>query len=463
MGWDFSLNNFDSVWKLAVQILLLLGFLVLGNMLRRSIPFLRKSFIPSALIGGILLVLVNLFIKWVSPTDFELIDREIMKVITYHALAIGFIATTLKVANKEKRKTLGALSIQNGLLTGATYMLQAVFGIVTVLVFYWLGAKVFRASGIILPLAFGQGPGNAMTWDVNFGIADGSFGLTLASIGFIVASLVGVIYLNFFRIKGEIKRNDGVIASRRVEEFVDQNEIEDSDSIDKMSVQVGIVAICYAIAFGIMCALHATGVKMVRDIAWGFNFIFGVISATLIKVVLVQLKKRKVLKHKYINNYQMDRISGFSFDLMIIAGVAAIEFSALKDYVWVLLALTVVGTIVTLIFVRTITKHCFKGLHHEMFLVNFGTLTGTASNGMILLREVDASFDTQASDIFVVSQFPAMLTVAPLLLLTGFAGKVDKPINIFIALGVFFALAIIYTILIFVIQKKVIDKKNKEN
>ena len=461
--WDFTLNNFDSVWKLVVQVLLLLGFLVLGNMLRRSVPFLKKSFIPSALIGGVLLVLLNLFIKWVSPSDYELIDRQIMKVITYHALAIGFIATTLKVANKEKRKGLGVLSIQNGLLTGATYMLQAAFGIITVLVFYWLGAKVFRASGIILPLAFGQGPGNAMTWDVNFKIADGSFGLTLASIGFIVASLVGVLYLNYFRIKGEIKRNDDVIASRRVEEFVEQNEIEDSDSIDKMSVQIGIVAICYAAAFGIMCALHATGVKMVQDIAWGFNFIFGVITATLVKVVLVQLKKKKVLKHKYINNYQMDRISGFSFDLMIIAGVAAIEFSSIKDYVWVLLALTVVGTIVTFFFIRIITKHCFKGLHHEMFLVNFGTLTGTASNGMILLREVDSSFDTQSSDVFIVSQFPAMLTVAPLLLLTSFAGNSDKPINLFIAMGIFLVLAIVYTILIFVIQKKVIEKKNKEN
>ena len=67
--WDFSLNNFDSVWAIAVQFLLLLGFLVLGNMLRRSIPFLRKSFIPSALIGGVLLALIGLLVKAISP-DF---------------------------------------------------------------------------------------------------------------------------------------------------------------------------------------------------------------------------------------------------------------------------------------------------------------------------------------------------------------------------------------------------------
>ena len=457
--WDFSLNNFDSVWAIVVQFLLLLGFLVLGNMLRRSIPFLRKSFIPSALIGGVLLALVGLLVKLISPDFYpHFIDKQIMKVITYHCLAIGFIATTLKVANKDKQKGLGILSIQNGLLTGATYMLQAVFGLITVLVFWWIGAKVFHASGIILPLAFGQGPGNAMTWDINFGIANGSFGLALASIGFIVASVVGVVYLNIYRRKGEIIRGDG-IAERRVEEFVEDHEIEDSDSIDKMSVQVGIVALCYAAAFGIMCALHATGVKMVRDIAWGFNFIFGVITATLAKAILVFLRKKKVIKHKYINNYQMDRISGLAFDLMIIAGVAAIEINEIKNYIWILIALTVVGTIVTIIFVRFITKRCFSGLHHHMFLVNFGTLTGTASNGMILLREVDSTFETQASNIFIVSQFPAMVAVAPLLLLTSFAGK--SPINTYIALGIFLALAAIYTTVIFILQKKVVEKQFK--
>ena len=457
--WDFSLANYGSVWSIVIQILLLLVFLVLGNILRRSIPFLRKSFIPSALIGGVLLALVGLLVKLVNPDSYAIfIDKQIMKVITYHCLAIGFIATTLKVANKDKKKGLGVLSIQNGLLTGATYMLQAVFGLLTVLVFWWAGSKAFHASGIILPLAFGQGPGNAMTWDINFAIADGSFGLALASIGFIVASVVGVIYLNIYRRKGEIVRGDGII-ERRVEEFVEDHEIEDSDSIDKMSVQVGIVAISYAAAFGIMCALHATGVKMVRDIAWGFNFIFGVITATLIRALLVFLNKKKVLKHKYINNYQMDRISGLAFDLMIIAGVAAIEINKIKNYIWILIALTVVGTIITIVFVRFITKRCFKGLHHHMFLVNFGTLTGTASNGMILLREVDSSFETQASNIFIVSQFPAMVAVAPLLLLTSFAGK--SPTNTYIALGIFFALAVIYTTVIFVLQKKVVEKQFK--
>lgn len=455
--WDFSFKSFtgDTVWSAIIQITLLLVFLFLGNMLRRLIPFLKKSFIPSALIGGVLLALFNLFIKWVTPNDFVLIDKDIMKVITYHALAIGFIAMTLKVSNKENKKGLGTLSIQNGLITGATYMIQAVFGILTVFVFIWCGKHIFYDAGIILPLGFGQGPGNAMTWDMNFSMAgfmdtNGSFGLAIASIGFIVASIVGVIYLNRFRINGEIKRDTSSM-TRTVDEFIDNNEIEDNDSIDKLSVQIGIVAVCYLITFGIMFGLAQIG-DFVSNIAWGFNFIFGVISATLVKLLLVTLKKKNVLKHKYINNYQMDRISGLAFDLMIIAGVAAIDINQIKEYIWVILALSIVGTIVTYIYVRFMTKHCFPELQHHMFLVNFGTLTGTASNGMILLREVDSSFKTRSSDIFVVSQLPAMVAVAPLLLLLEFSSK--KELNTWISLGIFAFLAIAYTFIILILSKK---------
>ena len=153
-----------------------------------------------------------------------------------------------------------------------------------------------------------------------------------------------------------------------------------------------------------------------------------------------------------INNYQMDRISGFAFDLMIIAGVAAIDINNIKVYLLVIVALTVVGTIVTFLFVKIMTKHCFKGLEHHMFLVNFGTLTGTASNGMILLREVDSSFETRSTDIFVISQFPAMLAVAPILLLLGVVKKGN--LHPLILMGIFAALAVLYVVIILILAKK---------
>ena len=44
-----------------VQLGLLLLFLMLGNILRRTIPLFRKCLIPSALLGGALLLMVSVF------------------------------------------------------------------------------------------------------------------------------------------------------------------------------------------------------------------------------------------------------------------------------------------------------------------------------------------------------------------------------------------------------------------
>ena len=457
MTWRFDLTQYDAVWSVAVNLGLLLIALLIGNALRRSVPFLRKAFIPSALIGGLLLFFANLIAEKVSGSP--LTDARIMQVVTYHALGIGFIAMALKTVEKNKNRKLGLLAVQNGLLTGGTYMLQAVVGIVVSLLFYAAGAALFYDAGVLLPLGFGQGPGNALTWDVNFGAygfdGNGSFGLTIASIGFIVASVVGVAYINVFKKKGQIVPKTGV-AVRTVEDFEGKNEIEDCESVDKISIQFAFVALAYAGAFGIMFLFamlsDATGVKLFNDIAWGFNFIWGVISATAIKAAMRGFERKKVVTSRYINNYQMDRISGFAFDMMIIAGVAAIDIRVVAKYAWMIAALSAAGAAATVFYVRFICKRCFAGFEHEAFLVNFGTLTGTASNGMILLRETDPNYETPTGSIFILSQFPAMAAVAPLLLLLNLSAGSLK--GCFLSLGIFFLLFVAYTVFLVLSAKK---------
>lgn len=465
-NWNFSLENYDSVWKLLVQFGLLMIALLLGNILRNIVPFLKKGLVPSALIGGLLLFLFNLFLK---IFDIELVDKSMMQVITYHGLGIGFVAMTLKTV-RVKNKVGKEKIFENGAMTGGAYMLQAFVGLAITIIFYLFTKNtnnpIYYTSGLILALGFGQGPGNALTWDITFSnILDesgnhiftggGSFGLTIASIGFVVASVFGIIYINYYKKKGQIKISDSKpVVSKQVLDFEGENEIQDSESVDKFSLQIGFVSLAYAIAFGIMC-FFAKISDFTGNIAWGFNFIWGVLAATLIKLILKFLKKKKIVKRNYINNYQMDRISGFAFDLMIVAGVAAIEIEDVKRYIWPLIILCAVGAIVTFIYLKIVTKHCFEGYEHEMFVTNFGTVTGTASNGMILLKEIDPDFVTPASNLFILSQFPAMVFVAPLLLLLNFASMSFK--NAIIAFFVFFILWLLYTLFLF--RKKIFKKQ----
>ncbi|MBR3787822.1 MAG: sodium:glutamate symporter, partial [Firmicutes bacterium] len=67
----------------------------------------------------------------------------------------------------------------------------------------------------------------------------------------------------------------------------------------------------------------------------------------------------------------------------------------------------------------------------------YGMLTGTASTGVILLREIDANFDTPAADNLVYQTFPAIAFGFPMMLLATFAPK--NPVVCLIILIAFFA------------------------
>ncbi len=458
-GWDFTLANYDAVWAFMVQLGLLLLFMMLGNILRRTIPFFRKCLIPSALLGGAMLLLADIVAKQLG---FMLVDNRLMQVITYHCLAIGFAAMSLKT-EKSNHKTNRAQIVEFGALQGGTYMLQASVGLGITIVLFLLtrngGKIVSYICGLILPLAFGQGPGNALSWDINFTntpaaqfAGNGSFGLSLASIGFVVASVFGVLHINIYK-----KRHSLVVRSGEpVAEAVCQgcDEIPDNESVDKFTLQVGFVAIAYAISYGFMCLLGALS-NFTNSIAWGFNFLWASLAAMLIKFIVKQLRKKNVMQREYINNYQMDRISGFSFDLMIVAGVAAIEINDIKEYILPIVILSVVGAFITYIYIRLVARECFKGFEHEFFLMSFGTLTGTASNGMILMKEIDPGLRTPTSSLYILSNFPAMVMIAPLLFLLSFAG--NSLTNAIIALSVFFTLWFVYTIYLF--RRRIFKKR----
>lgn len=464
MSWDFTLANYDSVWSFMVQLGLLLLFLMLGNILRRVIPLFRKCLVPSALLGGALLLVSNVIFK---QFDITLVDNRLMQVITYHCLAIGFASMSLKT-EKSAHKTVPSQVVEFGALQGGTYMLQAFVGLGITLILFLLtryGNNVISyICGLILPLAYGQGPGNALSWDINFTntpatqfAGNGSFGLSLASIGFVVASVFGILYINIHKKRGGLY----VRKPNPTDEVVDQTnpsgkEIPDNESVDKFTIQVGFVALAYALAYGFMCFMGSLS-NFTNSVAWGFNFLWASLSAMLIRAGVKLLRKRKMMSREYINNYQMDRISGFSFDLMIVAGVAAIEINDIKNYILPIVLLSVIGTVITYVYIRLVAKECFKGFEHEFFLMSFGTLTGTASNGMILMKEVDPGLRTPTSSLYILSNFPAMVMIAPLLILLSFAGS--SMTNAVIACAIFFVLWLVYTIYLF--RRKIFKKRYK--
>ena len=174
--------------------------------------------------------------------------------------------------------------------------------------------------------------------------------------------------------------------------------------------------------------------------------------ATAIKAILNFLRKKNVVKKQYINDFLMNRVSSFFFDLMVVAGIAAIRLDLLKDYWGVILILGVVGIVSTYLYNRLIVNKLFKDYPEEQFLVMYGMLTGTASTGIILLKEIDPQFKTPAADNLVYQNFPAMVFGFPLMFLATLAPK--EPVLTWIILFVFFIVMNIILFRSFIFKKR---------
>lgn len=455
-------NFWDSnVWGSFLLIGILLSSLLVANVLRRKVSFLRNSLIPSSVLGGIL-ILIFVAVYKVCSGGVGLFDAEIfggnaysfMEILTYHCLALGFIASTLKSSDAKMTKERSVEIFNTGVTTVSTYLLQGILGMGITMVAALIIKGFFPAAGLLLPFGFGQGTGQAMNYgtiyETQFGFAGGkSFGLTIAALGFLSAATGGVVHLNILRKKGFTATQTK--ATHNLEKIEEENEIPMQESIDKLTVQVAIIAVAYMVAYLLMYLLGNLLPGM-KSVIYGFNFLLGVLSATLVKFIIGLLRKSKLMNRVYLNNFLLTRTSNFFFDLMVVAGVAAIRLDILENYWGIMLILGIAGLICTYAYEILVAKLLFPKYPQEQFLMMYGMLTGTASTGTILLRELDPEFKTPAADNMVYQNFPAIVFGFPMMLLATLAPQ--KPVLTFIILVAFFAVMNVILFRSFIFKKK---------
>lgn len=454
-------NFWDSnVWGTFLLLGVLFLSLLLANVMKKSIPFLKKSLIPTSVLGGVLIIIVAGFYRAVTKNAlfeagvFGINGYATLETLTYHTLALGFIASAFKTTDGKLSKKRTTEIFNTGVTTVATYLIQAVAGLAITYVTSLIIKEFFSAAGVLLAFGFGQGTGQALNYggiyEADFGFDGGkSFGLTVAALGFLSASIGGVVHLNILKRRNKLKI---MAASKEVfssEDIQADNEIPMQESIDKMTVQVALIAAAYILAFGLMSLLGALLPSM-KSVIFGFNFLLGVLAATLIKAVINILRKAGAVKKQYVNNFLMTRACNLFFDIMVVAGIAAIRLDMLEKYWGVILILGIVGLVITYVYNRIVAKTLFPEYKEEQFLAMYGMLTGTASTGVILLREIDGDFRTPAADNLVYQNFPAIVFGFPIMFLATLAPV--KPILTLIILAVFF---IIMNLILF--RKQIIN------
>ena len=459
---DFSAAN-TSLWNPMVQLGIIAGLILLANVLRRKIPFVQASLMPTAVLAGFILLLLR-------TTGILPIDTDFLEMITYHMIALGFIAMALRVPEKTT-ESVPMIGSKSGALIVSTYLVQAIVGLViSIGLAYTVMPDLFKASGVLLPMAYGQGPGQAnnvgTTYEALGMVGGRSFGLSLAAAGYLCACVVGVIYLFIMNRQGKLKHikdKDYVSGSVTIDTYQDENEIPISESVDKLSVQMALVLLLYLLTYlliyGITTLLETISpglAKTVGTLLWGFNFIIGSMIAAGCRVFFTSLKKIKWMNRQYQNNYLLSRLSGLAFDFMIVAGIASINIEDLSGYWIPFLLMAVLGGVVTWLYLRYMCARLYPGYEYEGFLSMFGMLTGTISSGVLLLREIDPELKTPASNNLVIGSSFGIIFGIPMLLVISFAAKSD--VAVFLVLG--FVLLYLALLLLFIFKAGNKKKKN---
>lgn len=379
---------------------LVFGFLSImllaGILLRAHVGLLQRFLFPASILGGLLgLVLINF--------DFLPLRTELVESFAYHFFNISFIsvgltppvlhetATKNETITKEREIFKGSLWM--ALVQGVTFPMQAVLGSVIVLLFTFLGFKLFPTFGLLFPLAFNEGPGQALSigkvWQ-GHGFADATtIGLTLATLGFFFAFLVGVPLANWamrkhnyqnqnlpqFFVRGILPRGETGAEAGRLTTH--------SGNVESLALHVGLIGLVYILTYILLYGMVSLVPPEAGNILWGFFFLFGLIVAILV---------RSLLSHSPYRHLQdpalQRRITGLAVDYLIVATGTGIQAIIVWQYMAPIAAIALVGGLATIFMVIFLSKN-LDSYRVERMVAIYGVVTGTVACGLILLRIVD--------------------------------------------------------------------------
>ena len=456
----------ENGWIIALYFSGIAACLGIATALKLKVKVFHKHLMPASMLAGVIgfiaLQLARYVFGWLDEDMLRKIQHELGYLVS-HLMAVGFIALALKDRNKKRNADI----VNTGYAIVKTYMVQGIIGFaLSLLLVKFVYPDMFPPLGMLLPLGFAQGPGQAVNIGIKWeeaGFTDGAnIGLSIANFGFLWALVGGVPFLNFLLKK--VYKNQKKYSIQEVKDLEPEKytkhtmSVPKSAHIDDLTIQLILIGssylVTYLVLWGLTKLLAPLGSfgETVSDMLWGFNFIVGTVVALAARGFIDRLRVKRVIHHKYADNYLLQRISSASFDFMITASLAAVSISVLKSNLVPILIITTVGGLFTMVYCYYIGKFVYKEEQLEHIIALYGMWTGTLTTGIALLREVDPYSKTRVSENLVLGSgfaifvgFPLMFILA--LPLHGY--KMNQPIYYFWAFAAMIAMDILMTVLLY--------------
>lgn len=382
-----------TVKSLCNDVLLLSVFMLIGFFVREKVKPLQKLFLPSSLIGGLILLLVGPQVLGVMavPDSFKSIPSVMIDIV----MAATVFGVTIN------RKKIGSY-LDYSCMTMTCYGMQMGVGVFL----GWLLQKVWPGLpdgwGVMGVFAFHGGHGTAAAAGAAFEKIgnDGNMavGMVLSTLGLIVAMLVGMMMVNYGIRKGwgtyvkDPKAQPdhfygGVLPEEK--RTATGHLVTTGISINHLSLQVAWLLTALFIGRKLFGFLGNYS-EFFADLPSVLHGIFG-------GAILWQVLKMTKLD-RYVDLKTVKMVSGFCLEVTVFTAMATLDMEFVSTYIVPVLIYTVILALISVPCIFGLARCFCREEWFEKACMAFGAATGNTSTGLALVRAVDPDSQSSAGD-----------------------------------------------------------------
>jgi ESS family glutamate:Na+ symporter len=406
--------------------MVILGLLMLaGKWLRVRVAFFGRLFLPSAILGGLLgLVLGPQGIGWVvsrilgSDTFFAqgLFPQSTLDIwsglpgllisVVFAGLFLGKIIPGLRAIWKRA----GPMVAHGQTLAWGQYVIGLSLALLILTPFFGISPL----SGALIEIGFEGGHGTAAGLAETFrslGFEKGAdIALALATVGVVSGVVLGTILVNWGVRTGRLSMATAMeIDTEQLSEH-DEREppprLSQVSSIDPLSIHLSFFALAIAIGW-----LMLQGLIWFESVTWNAGgdglalmehiplFPLAMVGGVLVQVALARIGHAHSLDRRLVN-----RISGAALDVLIVSALATLSLSAVGTHIWTFLILATAGIAWGLFGFLVLAPRMFPKDWFPMGLANFGQGIGMTVIGLLLVRMADPENRSGAMESFGYKQ-----------------------------------------------------------
>jgi len=387
--------------------------LVVGKILRVKIKLLQRLYLPAAVIGGLIGLIVIQLTGDSLPAGVTAGWSKLPGFLINIIFACLFLGVKIPKISKIWDQS-GPQLAYGQIVAWGQYVVGIGISLLIIAPFF----KLPDYFGVIIPIGFEGGHGTAAGLAdlfTSFNWEHGSdYALTSATLGIISAIVIGTWLVNWAVKRGYTKK------LKKIENIAEENIVGIYDpeqqpsagkqtvsaaSIDTLALHIALVGI--AVFIGYLFKLGLIGIESLSSAMQknGILSAFPLFPLSMLGGLVVQLFMSKVLKNKHIlNRGIVQRISGTSLDFLVVAAISMINLSIISKQIIPLLIVVIIGIVWNVFCVMFLAKRLLPDAWFERAIAEMGQSMGVTATGLLLLRVVDPEQETPAYSAFGYKQ-----------------------------------------------------------